>query len=187
MTQSWKNRNWKLWLLSLLVVGVVIATSGYRTLAENSITEQLLTTSDFTVQAASSLIDIRTQRQIPQHYYQLNLATLISKSTANNPSSDRIYLQVQGKMVSPASSMNPGVKVGDQVQLSSTIRFDYTVNLELDRITNNGDVESIDNPKNLNAKSKNVICNSSGQQLEFIDKKTSAHYTLNYSCSEVDI
>lgn len=180
MTQSWKSWNWKLWLLGLLVAAGVIATSGYHTLALDSITVQSLTDSGSTVQAASSLIDIRDRTDTTQSY-QLGLASLISKSTANNPSSNRIYLQVKGQIVSPASTMNPGVKPGDTVQLSSTIRFDHAVILELYRLTNenDGEVEPIDTAKNVNS------CDSSPPPLEFIDGKTLAHYTLNYSCSIV--
>ncbi len=183
MTQIWKSWNWKSWLLGLLVAAGVIATSGYHTLAENSISVQSLTNSGSTVQSASLLIDTRDmeRREIGPPSYKLNFTSLIPQSTANNPSPDRIYLQVKGQIVSPASTMNPGVKPGDMVQLSSTISFDHAVILELYRLTNenDGEVEPIDTAKNVNS------CDSSAPPLEFIDGKTLAHYTLNYSCSKV--
>lgn len=176
MTQSWKSWSWKSWLLGLLVAAGVIATSGYHTLAENSITVQSLTDWGSTVQAASLLIDTRDKLpgREPQ-FYQLNFTTLISKSTANNPSPDQIYLQIKGKIATPESTMNPGVKTGDTVQLDSGCLFNGAVTLELDRLTNDGKVEKI--PKNVNS------CISSPPPLEFISNNTSAHYILNYSCS----
>ena len=177
MTQSWKNWNWKLWLLGLLVAAGVIATSGYHTLAENSITVQSLTDSGSTVQAASLLIDTRDKFRLEPQSYQLNFTTLIPKSTAENLSPDLIYLQTKGKIATPESTMNPGVKPGDTVELNSGCLFNGAVTLELNRLTNDGKNEKI--PKNVNS------CISSPPPLEFISKNTSAHYILNYSCSIV--
>jgi hypothetical protein len=177
MTQSWKSWNWKSWLLGLLVAAGVIATSGYHTLAENSTTVQSLTDSGSTVQAASLLIDTRDigSREPSAQSYKLDFTTLIPKSTANNLSPDQIYLQIQGKIATPESTMNPGVKTGDTVQLDSECIFNHAVTLEINRLTNDGKNEKI--PKNVNS------CNSSPSPLEFISNNTSAHYILNYNCS----
>ncbi|MBW4503469.1 MAG: hypothetical protein KME57_28885 [Scytonema hyalinum WJT4-NPBG1] len=184
MTQIWKSWNWKSWLLGLLVAAGVIATSGYHTLAENSISVQSLTNSGSTVQSASLLIDTRDmeRREIGPPSYKLNFTSLIPQSTANNPSPDKVYLQIKGKIATPESTMNPGVKTGDTVQLDAGCVFDNAVTLEINRLTNDGKNEKI--PKNVNVNSVNN-CNSSPLSLEFISKNTLAHYILNYSCSKV--
>ncbi|NMG09201.1 hypothetical protein [Brasilonema sp. UFV-L1] len=180
MTQSWKSWNWKLWLLGLLVACGVIATSGDYTLAQNSITVQSLTDSGSTVQAASLLIDTRDQFLFEKQFSKLDFTSLNLQSTANNPSLDQIYLQINGQIATPESTMNPGVKAGDTVQLNSGCLFYSSVTLEINRLTNDGKNEKI--PKTVNS------CNlfPSSSSLEFISKNTSAHYILNYNCSKVN-